>query len=53
MDTLEKFFALVFTAIIVGIVVTNPQGVKGIFQGLASFTSGAVGAFSGNKGFGG
>lgn len=51
MGTVEKFLLLLFTAIIVGIVVTNPGGVNGFFQGLANFTSGTVGAFSGGKGF--
>lgn len=51
MGTVEKFLLLLFTAIIVGIVVTNPGGIQGLFQGLANFTSGTVGAFSGGQGF--
>ncbi len=51
MVTVEKFLILLFTAIIVGVVVTNPSGVNGFFQGLANFTSGTVGAFSGGQGF--
>ncbi len=53
MTVLEKFFILLFTAIIVGIVVTNPGGIQGLFAGLANFTSGTVGAFSGGQGFAG
>jgi hypothetical protein len=53
MGTVEKFLLLLFTAIIVGIVVTNPSGMTGFFQGLANFTSGTVGAFSRFGGGGG
>ena len=46
MGTVEKFLVLLFGAIIVGMVVTNPGGVKGFFTGVADFTSKTVGAFS-------
>ncbi len=52
-DTVEKFFVLLFGAIVVGIIVTNPGGVAGIFQGLANFTGKTVGAFAGSQGFAG
>jgi hypothetical protein len=52
MGTVEKFLVLLFGAIIVGIVVTNPSGINGFFQGLAGFTSKTVGAFA-PKGFAG
>ena len=51
MSTIDKFIGLLFLAIIVGIVVTNPGGIAGFFQGVANFTSKTVGAFSGNQGF--
>jgi hypothetical protein len=51
MTTIEKFLVLLFGAIVVGIVVTNPAGISGLLSGLAGFTSRTVGAFSGNKGF--
>jgi hypothetical protein len=47
MGTIEKFLILLFGAIIVGIVVTNPAGISGFFQGLGGFTSKTVEAFSG------
>lgn len=53
MSTIEKFLILLFTAIIVGIVVTNPGGINGFFSGLAGFTSKTVGAFTGGGGFAG
>ena len=51
MSTIEKFLVLLFGAIVVGVVVTNPAGIEGIFQGLAGFTSKTVDAFSGGRGF--
>lgn len=48
MGTVEKFLVLLFGAIVVGIVVTNPSGINGIFQGLAGFTQKTVGAFGTN-----
>lgn len=51
MGVVEKFLLLLFTAIIIGVVVTNPNGVNGFFTGLANFTSGTVGAFTGGGGF--
>jgi hypothetical protein len=53
MHVIEKFLILLFGAIIVGIVVTNPKGVNDFFLGIAGFTSKTVGAFSGNQGFAG
>lgn len=47
MRALEQFLALLFGAIVVGLVVSNPEGVKGILQGFASFTGETVQAFSG------
>ncbi len=47
----EKFFVLLFGAIVIGIIVTNPRGVRGVFEGLATFTRESVNAFSGGKGF--
>jgi hypothetical protein len=46
MGTVDKFLLLLFTAIIVGIVVTNPGGIMGFFQGLTTFTAGTTNAFS-------
>lgn len=45
MQSLERFLALLFGAIVVGLVITNPSGVKAITSGLAEFTVGTVGAF--------
>lgn len=47
MSTVEKFLVLLFGAIVVGIVVTNPNGIAGILNGLAGFSSQTVKAFSG------
>lgn len=47
MSAIERFLALLFGAIVVMLVVTNPSGVRAILQGLATFTGETVGAFSG------
>jgi len=49
--TIEKGLALLFGAIIVGIVFTNGKGVSALITSLGTFTNQTVGAFSGNKGF--
>ncbi len=46
MRVLEQFLALLFGAIVVGVVITNPRGVEAIIKGLGEFTSSTVGAFS-------
>lgn len=50
-DTVEVFLGLLFGAIIVGIIFTNPAGVKGLWEGLADFSGKTVEAFSGKGGF--
>lgn len=50
MKLLEQFLALLFGAIVVGIVLTNPRGVQGILQGLSTFTGETVQAFQGFSG---
>lgn len=45
MSAVERFLALLFGAIIVGLLVTNPRGVEGILKGFATFTGETVGAF--------
>jgi len=50
--TVEKFLILLFGAIIVGIVITNPQGLSTMFSGLSNFTSSTVKAFQGFSGGG-
>ena len=50
-DTLEVFLGLLFGAIIVGIIFTNPQGVKALWEGLADFSSKTLEAFAGQGGF--
>ncbi len=50
MSTLERFLALLFGAIIVGLVVTNPGGVEKILKGFATFTGETVQAFQGFAG---
>lgn len=47
MDTVKQYLALLFGAIVVGLVLTNPRGVEAIIQGLASFTGRTVEAFTG------
>jgi hypothetical protein len=44
---IETFLTALFGAVVIGIVVTNPNGVVGFFNGLAGFTSKTVTAFSG------
>ena len=51
MDTLERFLGLLFTAIIVGLLITNPRGVEATLRGFAEFTEKTVGAFG--RGFAG
>jgi hypothetical protein len=46
MSTLEKFLALFFGVILVGVVITNPGGLKAIFDGLTVFTRGTTQAFA-------
>jgi len=53
LGTLEKFFILLFTAIIVGVIVTNGPGVNSFFRGLADLSGRIVNEFSGGKGFAG
>ncbi len=50
MGTIEKFLILLFTAIIFGLILTNPRGVSEFFHGIAGFTSSTVTAFSGGRG---
>ncbi len=49
--TAETLLTLLFGAIVIGVMVTNPEGVKAFFQGVATFTGNTVDAFSGKKGF--
>jgi len=52
LGTVEKFLVLLFGAIIVGVVITNPQGLSTMFSGLSNFTSSTVKAFQGFSGGG-
>lgn len=45
MKNLEQFLALLFGAIIVGLVLTNARGVADILRGFASFTGETVKSF--------
>lgn len=47
MRALEQFLALLFGAIVVMLVITNPRGIEAILSGLGQFTSATVGAFRG------
>ena len=51
MSTLEKFMTVLFSTITIGIILTNPTGVKGLLEGFGAFTSESVKAFSGGQGF--
>jgi hypothetical protein len=42
-----QFIALVFAVIVIGLVLTNPNGVKGFFGALAGFTADVTKAFAG------
>lgn len=46
----ETFLYLLFTAIIIAIMVTNPKGIAGILTGLGNFGGNVVGAFFGGRG---
>lgn len=52
MRALEQFLALLFGAIVVMLVITNPRGIESILTGLTEFTRGTVGAFAGRGGLG-
>jgi hypothetical protein len=45
MQTVERFLALLFGAIVLALVITNPRGVEAILKGFATFTGETVGAF--------
>jgi hypothetical protein len=46
MDTLERFLGLLFGAIIVGLLISNPRGIEATLRGFAEFTQRTVGAFA-------
>jgi hypothetical protein len=46
MEAFSKGLALLFGAIVVGLVVSNPRGVEAVLNGLASFSSQTVRAFT-------
>lgn len=49
MQTLERFLALLFGAIVVMLILTNPSGVNAVINGIAKFTTGTVSAFAGAR----
>ena len=46
MDAFKQGLALLFGAIVVGLIVSNPSGVSAILNGLASFSSQTVESFT-------
>jgi hypothetical protein len=51
-DTLERFLGLLFGAIIVGLLISNPSGIRATLEGFAAFSERTVRAFTQFRGGG-